>query len=73
MVCEDTYVHCFGFAPKGYCEQCVNTFHSSLRKIKYILAYAGKVGNVSLFFIIIYEDVVLIDSVAKGLVSINIG
>lgn len=73
MVCEDNYVHCFGFAPKGYCEQCVNTFHSSLRKIKYILAYGGKVGNISLFFISIYEDVVLIDSVAKGLVSINIG
>lgn len=35
-------------------------------KIKYILAYGGKVGNISLFFISIYEDVVLIDSVAKG-------
>lgn len=38
----------------------------SEKKIKYILVYGGKVGNISLFFISIYEDVVLIDSVAKG-------
>lgn len=36
------------------------------RKIKYILVYGGKVGNIFLFFISIYEDVVLIDSVVKG-------
>lgn len=35
-------------------------------KIKYILVYGGKVGNIFLFFISIYEDVVLIDSVVKG-------
>lgn len=66
MVCEDIYVYCFGFVFKGYCEQCVNIFYFFFRKIKYILVYGGKVGNIFLFFISIYEDVVLIDSVVKG-------